>query len=95
MAFAINADWFTRMTAEKAEKRLVSFKFKGPGWYLTKTDSRLVVPDIDPTDREAIAKVWKQTWPVDQVFWFYIWNVPFEYLLFGVGRLPPTRLDER
>lgn len=35
-------DWSAFWTLEKAVKELKGFKFKGEGWYITKTDSILV-----------------------------------------------------
>jgi hypothetical protein len=40
-------DYAKCYTASEAEHELTNFKFIGPGWYITKTDTLLVVPDYE------------------------------------------------
>jgi hypothetical protein len=42
------ADWKSLWSAEEAEIELTGFKFHGPGWYLEKTGSILVLPAREP-----------------------------------------------
>lgn len=84
----VNADWSTRGTAAEAEKQLKGFKFAGPGWYITDMDCMLVIAD----ERHPS---WKQQWPEEQIFRFYIYNCPFHETVFGARELPPTLLDSR
>ncbi len=85
----VSPDWVHRYSAKQAENDLVGFKFKGPGLYLTKTDTMIVLPDSDPSTGDP----WEQNWLKDQLFTFYCYNVPFSYTIFS--RIGPVRLDIR
>lgn len=61
-------DWDTTYTAQEAEVQLKGFKFSGPGWYLTETDTVLVAPS------EAHRQPWRAVWPDDTKFRFFVWN---------------------
>jgi hypothetical protein len=37
-------DWTEYWTAERAQRQLSKFVWKGTGWYITKTDAMLVLP---------------------------------------------------
>src|SRR5438105_1903779 len=37
-------DWHETWSPDEAEEQLSGFKWRGPGWYFTETDSMLVIP---------------------------------------------------
>lgn len=63
--FNFTPDWSERWTPQRAEQELNGFKFKGPGWYITKkaskkgslVDTIFVLPGSEPD------------W-----FQFHVWN---------------------
>jgi carbohydrate-binding DOMON domain-containing protein len=59
-------DWSCIWSAKEAEKELIAFEFKGPGWYFTKTDSILVMPHNRTIDR-----LWVSS---NELFEFNIYN---------------------
>lgn len=97
--FEFQPDWCKRLTATEAEEQLTNFRFLGPGWYVTQTDTLLVVPDADvkypypPGD--AKEGPWHNLWHRDQKFWFFVYSgrTPFE--AFNALVNAPTRRDER
>ncbi len=96
---AVAHDWRLVMTASEAEKEFSAFKFKGPGWYLNVDECMLVVPsEIHEgpykDNREYCVQVWKQTWPENTKFVFYYYGCGFEYTIFSVCAVAPTRQDD-
>lgn len=85
----LTPDWSKLMTGSEAEVELKDFKFLGPGWYVTKTDTMLVSPD------EETRKPWVQTWPADMKFRFHCWNNTDVGDYFNAAINAPTRVDER
>jgi hypothetical protein len=86
------ADWNTRVSAREFEAEFNGLKFEGPGFYLTKTDTMLVIPapaQVDATN------VWNWEWPDDTNYFVYVYNVPFEQTIFAVTAVAPARLDTR
>lgn len=79
---------------EDFERELKWFKFCGPGVYITKTDTLIIVPDLNEED---YAKIWNQVQPEDMMFTGYIYNCPSSHLIFN--HMPwgsiPVRQDER
>lgn len=63
-------NWSMLRTAADAEQDFVGFKFLGPGWYVTKTGTFLVVP------RGIVgANMWRQRgWSSNQTFCFYFYG---------------------
>lgn len=70
MSLDFTPDWKKLYTAEQANEDLQDFKFEGPGWYLIKEDTLLVVP----VDTSTKSLPWKREWPKDQLFLFMVWN---------------------
>lgn len=61
-------DYKLTLSGSQAERSLDNFKFKGPGWYITETDTILVTPAYPTTTP------WKQATPPDALFNFHVWN---------------------
>lgn len=56
-------------TVEEAENNLGdSFKFNGPGWYITDTETILVAPT------KEVEYPWAQRWAKDKRFYFYFYS---------------------
>lgn len=81
-------DYSKRGTAEELEANLIGFKFRGPGWYLTKADTLLVVP-TDPTDHPWASGDADTLWTV------HVWNCEFADTVFARCTEAPNRQDER
>lgn len=92
MQLQIGYDWCEVWTKAEVEAR---GKFKGPGWYLTATDSMLIVP-VGQFD------MWNQKFEDGDKFHVAVWNCPFYRTVYGVSvcsqheqTLPPVREDSR
>ena len=93
-------DYTLLYTSHEAEHELKGFKFTGPGWYVTKTDTLLVVPDgdVEYTGSPALdtrRDPWKNAWKPGQKFWFFVWNGRNPGGVFDAVVHAPTRVDER
>ena len=85
-------DYAKVFTASEAEVQLKDFTFLGPGWYHTRTDSLLVVPDAELADDQ---RPWGLEWPKDQRFWFFVYNGRNPYSSFkAVAVCAPVRQNE-
>ena len=93
-------DYTKLYTASEAEYELTNFKFLGPGWYIAKTETLLVVPNADvekytAPHQESLNKgPWKQVWDIDQLFWFFFYegNNPLDS--FDAITNAPIRLND-
>lgn len=85
--------WQKTWTAEEAENQLKNFKFSGPGWYLSDSDSMLVIPS-DWEDCHT-SPMFKGIWTKGDRFVFYMWNGFNPGYLFGEISYAPTRQDTR
>lgn len=85
-------DWSRKYTPAQAEAQLKDFKFKGPGLYMTKTDTMIVVR-VEPIPYGT--SPWKHAHRPDELFEFHVYNCPFEETIFGADRLLVTRQDDR
>lgn len=56
-------DWRKIYTINELKFDL-NVEFKGPGWYITKTDSMLIIP----VDHNYKAN------PIYDMYWVYVWN---------------------
>ena len=93
----VNADWTTQFPSNIAKEKLkeeFNLEFKGPGWYLTKTDSLLILP-LPAEDKPNIETIWHAKQPAGTVFQIYVYNTQLSNTIFGVGRIAPTRVDNR
>jgi hypothetical protein len=92
MYVQVERDWVWVGTAGQLEKEIGNgFKFSGPGFYLTNTDTVLIIPrEFD--DRDSM---WKKTWPVDTVFVTFCWNTQHQNTIWSVCSLAPVRVDDR
>ena len=68
----VNADWDTMGTVPELEKKLIGFKFNGPGWYNYRMDVVLVVPM-----ERTIDNWWGQTANDSEMFRAYVYNNDF------------------
>lgn len=67
----LRPDYVDCFTAQDAEQEYVGFKFEGPGWYYTKTDTVLAEPvDRDPN----LPTFYAAKFTLTERFMFYVWN---------------------
>lgn len=100
--FQVQADWTMWGSIERIEeelmtqgdKGLTSFKFLGPGFYLTKTDTVLIVPD-GPLEPEKVWSKPQTNKPNDQSYRVYVYNCLFADTIFAHCAVAPVRVDER
>ncbi len=88
----IKPDWEIAGTAVELETDLGGeFRFAGPGWYLTDTDTTLVFPEGETPNP------WRHKgyWAPEQVWRFMVWNGQNPFEGFNAIVNAPTRLDER
>lgn len=69
-------------------------EFKGPGFYLSKTDTILVIPR-PPQGPATADSIWNQTQPDGTIYECHVWNCPWHNLVLAAPTLPPTRSDSR
>lgn len=79
------------MTASEAEHELKDFEFKGPGWYIYKSEAMLVVPTNRPKEKTFFVKC---TDP-NEKFYFHVYGSLDNVDSFGRCATAPTRVDER
>lgn len=92
----VSPDWSITGTKEKIEKELPNFKFNGPGMYLTKTDTVLILTSpCTPLWKDGEYIGWKQKWPDETVFIVYVFNCPFQDTIYSQIALVPNRQDDR
>lgn len=88
-------DWTHVWTAEEAEEQLSGFKFSGPGWYLTKSDSILVLPMRGGPGAElSVNNTWRQLRPKGERFTFMVYNGYNPCAAFNAVANAPVRLDQ-
>lgn len=86
-------DWTETWTVRQAEHQLRfgNFKFSGPGWYFSKTDSMLIVP-IGRLGTETFT----QKCTDGELFLFHCWNNKNSVgQIFVAIATAPTRRDDR
>lgn len=89
-------DWSHVWTSVEAEDQLEGFKFHGPGFYLTDTDTIVVVPlgsRLGPMGEER--KLWSARYQESEQFHFHCYNCPHYETLFSQMGLIPVKLDAR
>lgn len=84
-------DWSYYGTAKELEEYLSSFKFNGPGWYVAKDGSTLlIIPSIKPAD----GLVWRQESAAETLYGLHAFTkTPFD--AFNAIASAPVRLDDR
>jgi hypothetical protein len=90
-------DWTVQGTKEKLEERIGNgFTIKGPGLYLTDTDTVLVQLNEETRDN---FKAWsishKGDNQLDQHYVVYVYNTKIENTIWGEINLVRTREDKR
>ena len=95
----ISPDWRQRFKSpEEIEKELIGFKFKGPGCYLTKTNTVIVIP-LPPDNPATPETIWNMKQPKGTCWEVNVYNCPsYETFLGFINTfcgLIPTRQDER
>ncbi len=65
----LKASWTARWTVAEAEAQLPNFRWDGPGIYVNKEDSMLVMPTRRPLDT-----FWNYLQGPDEVFEFLVFN---------------------
>jgi len=84
----VKPDWHKSYTAAQFAAEFPKLKFRGPGCYLTDTDTMLVLAHAGPEDHP-----WKVKWPDEQIFEIYVWNCEVnDTILSSTG---PTKTDNR
>lgn len=82
-------DWSKTLTPEIAEKELVDFTWKGPGWYITKKLTILVVPFDRSHDT-----LWHSKTKASELFQFHMYKTnPWDVFVAIINA--PTRVDDR
>lgn len=88
MVIELRPDWTGTGTATELEACMEGFKFKGPGWYIGKSETVLVVP------HGPCSGPWKQKWPEDMSFVYHCYSQnPLD--AFNAVVNAPTRADDR
>lgn len=96
----IGPDWTDFWTAAEVEREFsgdvqpfpsAKFKFSGPGFYLSKTDTVLIT--VLPST--PVGAEWNTNWPEDTKFRVDVYNVPFSETIFAAIAVAPTRQDDR
>lgn len=87
-------DWSRCYTSVKELETDLRISFSGPGFYLSPTDTLLIIgePPDGPCTRE---NVWYAVQPDGTIWRAFVWNSPFEELIFSAIAPPPTRMDSR
>jgi hypothetical protein len=80
-------------TKAEIEKVKPYFKFKGPGWYINKGFTHLVIPRDNKGDI-VLKNCWKQKWTKTQVFYVYTWEYAVSDLFNAIVNAP-IREDTR
>jgi hypothetical protein len=90
----VHSDWRkVYPTAKAIEEDIPGFKFSGPGFYYTKTDTILVLPR-PPVNAPTLENVWHQRQPEGTVWDVYVYSCQVEGTIFAA--IPgPTRMGER
>lgn len=91
----VTPDWTEFWTAAEAEEKIKGFQFAGPGAYFVKGDTFLVVPSagLEPSKMGGI--IWKQKWPKQTKFGFYVWSGADASVTFNAIVNAPIRHDDR
>lgn len=87
----VNSAWSQIWTVKEVEHELSGFEFKGPGWYLSKDESLLVVPFERPN--LGPGELWDHSSDNGERFHFYYYG-EFSGTIFADGFVP-TRQDDR
>jgi len=86
----IISDWSGQYSSKAFEKEF-NLPFAGPGMYLSKTDTLLVVP-CGPVVRRTI---WNMKQSKTREYEVYVYNCEWEDTIFPVIAIAPTRHDSR
>jgi hypothetical protein len=95
----VTPDWSATYTAAEIEREFTNaeknrtFKFAGPGMYLTDTDTTLIV--AEGVEAHEAGRWRRKGWPEDQKFRVHVYNVSLEKTIFGQTGQVPNRLDDR
>ena len=81
--------WNMMGNKERIEQEF-GIEFKGPGFYLSNTDTILIMPLN--TDFE---KIWYQKQPESTQYYVEVWNTDFHNTSYAVIATAPVRLDDR
>jgi hypothetical protein len=88
----VTPDWQHSGTAESIAHQFKfdhkEFQFKGPGFYLSDTDTLVIVPRVEHPS-------FKKDWPKETVFTAYVYNTPFSGTVFSWNSIIPVRDDRR
>jgi len=80
-----------KMTGNKERiEQEFGIDFKGPGFYLSNTDTLLIIPL-----NTYIEKTWHQTQPEDTQYYVEVWNTDFYNTIYAVIATAPVRVDDR
>jgi hypothetical protein len=95
--FSLTPDWELTGSWTKLEEDIGNgFEFKGPGSYLSDTDTLLILPVMRGDGTQITAEnVWHQKQPAGTVFIACCYNQPFYLTALSVLATTPNRVDSR
>lgn len=88
------SDWRKVYSVEVMEADLIGFKFHGPGLYLTKTDTILILP-MPPNEPPTANNIWHVNQPEGTLYEVYVYNCLFTETIFSAIGVAPVRVDTR
>jgi hypothetical protein len=89
-------DWSESGTIEELSKRIEDFAFSGPGFYLTKTDTLLVIPKQRGDQLEVDSEnIWHMVQPEGTIFVAYCYRTPYHVTALSAIASAPVRDDKR
>lgn len=89
----VNSDWRMHGTPEILSDQLLDFKFSGPGFYLTKESTILVIRE---NVREAAQRSpWDKEVHDGDTYTVHVYSCPFNATIFSQVAIAPVRQDDR
>jgi hypothetical protein len=95
--FSFTPDWDLSGTAEELQKQIGNgFKFNGPGFYLTDSDTLLIIPRRRGDKTQiTVENVWCLEQPKGTLFSAHCFNSAFSDMIFSGVATTPVREDTR
>jgi hypothetical protein len=90
----VNPDWQKHMSIQKFEEEFHGVVFSGPGFYLSKHDTMLIVP-LPPDEAATKDNVWNRDQPVGTIYDVCVFNCQFKDTVYSALATAPVRADSR
>lgn len=90
----VRPDWSKCYNSKQGFEDDLGLEFKGPGFYLTKTDTLLCVP-LPPDNPATLENIWNVEQPAGTIYECNVYNLPFSQTIYAACAIAPVRLDER